>query len=237
MIRRPDPVQRDNLTHGRALERWVINLTREETQRILMGIQVLYPSYKVDNSMKTATVDMWTEMLSDMTYEQVQRAVREFSATDNKGFAPVVGQIRDIIAGWKTDIMDEGVAWLMVYQALGNGYYGAEIEFNKLPDDIRRALGGASQLRQWSMMDADDLSVAESNFKRQYREVIQRRQKLNRIPEHDRIQIESAPVAMIEEKTKEETGTKRASEEFVARLLEKWRAEADDFDRARAGRI
>ncbi len=201
-------------------------MTREETQRILMAIQVLYPSYKVDNTMKTATVDMWTEMLSDLTYEQVSRAVRIFSSTDTKGFAPTVGQIRAVIAEKNiVNLMNEGQAWELVYKAIENGNYGSDEEYNKLPEDIRRALGGPGQIRQWAVIDVDGLSVAESNFKRSYRAIIERRMKVEALPQDMRPRIGAAPVACIADMQTTECEREQASEEFVSALLDRFRAD------------
>lgn len=199
-------------------------MNREETQRIIMAIQVLYPGYRVENSMKAATVDMWMEMMSDMSYEQVSRAVRVFSSTDTKGFAPTVGQIRAIIAERNiTDLLNEGQAWELVYKAIENGNYGAEEEYNKLPEDIRRALGGPGQIRQWAAMDADSISVAESNFKRTYRAIVEKRMKVEALPQDIRPQIGAAPLAQIEGKTTTEYERNQASEEFVSALLERFK--------------
>lgn len=199
-------------------------MTREETQKILMGIQVLYKTFRVDDGLKTATVDMWTEMLSDLTYEQVSQAVKEFALTDTKGFPPTIGQIRANVAGHRpAEIMGEGKAWELVYQALQNGYYGAEQEYNKLPEDVRRALGGAGQLRQWAVMDIDSISVAESNFKRAYRAVVEQRARMEALPANMRPQIVAAPVAQIEEKACTEDFMNRASEDYVTSLLDRFR--------------
>lgn len=199
-------------------------MNREETQRIIMAIQVLYPGYRVENSMKAATVDMWMEMMSDMSYEQVSRAVRVFSSTDTKGFAPTVGQIRAIIAERNiTDLLNEGQAWELVSKAIENGNYGAEEEYNKLPEDIRRALGGPGQIRQWAAMDADSISVAESNFKRTYRAIVEKRMKVEALPQDIRPQIGTAPLAQIEDKTTTEYERNQASEEFVSALLERFK--------------
>ncbi len=194
----------------------------QETTKILMAIQTLWGNFRVPD--KSAAVQIWAEYLGDLSYQQVSQAIREFAQTDTKGFPPTVGQIRAIVVGQSREEIGEGEAWNLVYNALQNGYYGAEEEFNKLPEDVRRALGGASQLRQWAVMDIDSISVAESNFKRSYRAVVESRQKYERLCANDRPKIGVAPMAMIEAK-EEEPQTERASNEYIDRLLEKWRAD------------
>lgn len=197
-------------------------MTEKETTQILMAISTMFPQFKPGD--RATTIKMWTECLGDLTYEQVSQAVRDFIMTDTKGFPPTVGQIRALIAGRRpVEIMGEGHAWELVYNALQNGYYGAEEEFNKLPEDCRSALGGAGQLRQWATMNIDDISVAESNFKRAYRAVVERRAKMEALPENMRPQIGEAPVAKIEDKACTEDFINRASEEYVDSLLERFK--------------
>ena len=202
-------------------------MTREETQKIIMGVQVAYPNFHVTNEMKTALVDMWHECLKDLPYERVSKALQSFIMADTKGFAPAVGQIR----GWvfnadpSTYVMNEGQAWNLVYNALCNSNYHANEEYNKLPEEIRRAVGGPDQLREWAAMDFDGITVAESNFKRVYREIAERKREYVRLPERMQPAIEVVPLAAIEEKTETERSDGQANSEFVEQLLEKWRAD------------
>lgn len=202
-------------------------MTREETQKILAAIQTAYPGYKVED--KKYAVDLWTEMLSDLTYEQVSIALRYFISTDTKGFAPSIGQLRaKANVGQQESMITDSEAWDMVYNALCNSNYHAEEEYNKLPTDVRHAVGGASTLRAWAAMDESAITVAESNFKRTYRAIYNKRQQEGMLPMNMRPQIEEAPLARIPDKeTREEVES--ASNEFVDSLLaeyrEKWAEE------------
>jgi hypothetical protein len=69
----------------------------------------------------------------------------------------------------KAPQMNEMEAWSLVRKAISNGYYGAEEEFAKLPDDVKRAVGSASQLRTWAMDSGFNEGVAMSQFQRVYR--------------------------------------------------------------------
>ena len=55
-------------------------MTRDETIKILMVVQAAYPNYKPQN--KTVAVNVWTEMLSDIPYEQVSVAVKAYIQTN-----------------------------------------------------------------------------------------------------------------------------------------------------------
>lgn len=183
-----------------------------------MVIQASFPNFRVEN--KAQAIEVWAEMLKDVSAGDADRALAKFIMTDTKGFAPSIGQLRAL--AFDTPALPEGEAWNMVYKAVCNSGYYAQEEFNKLPDDVRRAVGGASTLRTWAMMDMDDITVAESNFKRSYRAVVEARQKYDRLPERLRPQIAKAPDVMIEGK-EESASTERADPETVAEILSEWR--------------
>lgn len=196
----------------------------QETTKILMAIQTTYPQFKVQD--KELAVRLWTEMLSDIPYETVQEALRAFIATDTKGFAPSIGQIRSYaFRNQSNEILEDGQAWDLVYNALCNSNYHAEEEFNKLPPDVRHAVGGASTLRSWAAMDESAITVAESNFKRSYRAKVEQRKRDVCLPEEMRPQIGTAPVAMLLDKEQRKS-VERADNEKVSKMLnnlyEKW---------------
>ena len=66
-------------------------MTRDEVKKIVMTIDVIYPNWNPKDL--TFLVNAWTTMLIDYTYEDIERALRTFVATDQKGFAPTVGQL------------------------------------------------------------------------------------------------------------------------------------------------
>ena len=57
----------------------------------------------------------------------------------------------------------------MVRRALRNGYYGAEEEFDKLPDLVKKAVGAVSNLKQWAGSDAGMLETIEAHFLKAFR--------------------------------------------------------------------
>lgn len=197
-------------------------MTEKETTQVLMAISTMFPQFKVGD--RATTIRMWTECLADLSYEQVSTAVKAFAMTDTKGFAPSIGQIRAKVAsGYESSIMNEAQAWNMVYNALCNSNYHANEEYNKLPEEIRRAVGGPDQLREWAMMDFDSITVAESNFKRTYRAIAEKRAEYLRMPQSMQPVIEAAPLAKIEDKTEVPSDPERASNEYINGLLARWR--------------
>lgn len=147
-------------------------MTRDETIKILMIIQAAYPNYKPPD--KTVAVNVWSEMLSDISYEQVSVAVKAYIQTDTSGFAPSIGNIREKVQFIfsEEDDLNESAAWEIVWRAICNSGYHAEEEYNKLPPIVQRAVGSPRQLREWGLMeniDGKSIVVLQSNFQRVFR--------------------------------------------------------------------
>jgi len=123
-------------------------------------------------------VDIWASMCESEPYEVVVSAVKNHIANDTKGFLPVIGAIKEQI--YKTSNPDEPTeleAWNSVKKVLGKAYYQTAEMWDKLSPLAQKAVGYPSQLKDWSMVDLDQLnSVIASNFQRSYR-VIAERQK------------------------------------------------------------
>lgn len=148
-------------------------MTIEETGAVMDILSVAYPHYYgksgQDEILKAAK--LWASMFADDTVDMVLAAVTAFIATDTKGFPPPIGAIKERIRRLRTpDELTELEAWALVSKALSNGIYGAEEEYARLPPDIRACIGSPSMLRQWAIMDTDEVqTVVASNFQRSYR--------------------------------------------------------------------
>lgn len=165
-------------------------MTREETQEILMAVQAAYPNYKPPN--KTVTVNVWCELLTEYSYQEISAALRAYIVSDSSGFAPSVGQLIDKLQLINTSReLNEMEAWLLVSKALRNGYYGAEQEFDKLPPLVQKAVGAPEQLRNWSQTDMESIeNVVQSNFMRTYRTVVAREKQISKMPKDIRVLID-----------------------------------------------
>lgn len=157
-------------------------MTREETLKILMTMQVTYPNYKVQN--KDFTLDIWHDMLSEYTYQIVAAALKSYILTDTSGFAPSVGElVEKIQLLTKPDEMNEMEAWSLVRKAIRNGWYGFEKEYSKLPEIVQECIGKATNLRDWSCIESDKIdTVIQSNFIKNYRSVVKRHNEVSKLP-------------------------------------------------------
>lgn len=140
------------------------------TDGIIDTLQILttaYPNYHPD---KANTVKLWRSAFKNFSDQSVQGAVQKYIYTDTSGFAPVIGQIVDIIFSDGREVMSEVEAWGYVSKALRNSVYGAEEEFEKLPESVKSAIGSPDRLKEWAVLDEKEVqTVVSSNFMRSYR--------------------------------------------------------------------
>jgi hypothetical protein len=72
----------------------------------------------------------------------------------------------------------------LVSKAIRNGYYGAEEEFAKLPEVVKKAVGNPANLRAWAHTDEQSIeNVVQSNFLRTYRVVVKRESENAKLPD------------------------------------------------------
>jgi hypothetical protein len=157
-------------------------MDRNETKRIIQIMCATYPNYHPADL--SSTVDAWHLMLEDYSYNEIAVALKAYITSDTSGFAPSVGQI---IGKLKLitapEQLNEMQAWSMVSRAIRNGTYGAEEEFEKLPEVVQKAVGTPANLRQWAQTDADSIeNVIQSNFLRTYRNALKRDEEIKLLP-------------------------------------------------------
>ena len=110
--------------------------------------------------------------MSDIPYELAMKALKAYSRTDKSGFAPSIGQLIGII---KPPVENALAAWEKVRRAIRNSAYNSESEFAMFPDDIKRAVGSAGQLKAWGMMNNNDVeTIAQAQFIKTYNMEVQR---------------------------------------------------------------
>lgn len=158
----------------------------DETLTIMSVLKAAYPSFYKNMSRSEAEgiVALWSTMFADDPVEMVALAVKSHIAGDVKGFPPHIGAIKEALYKLKvSEAKSEMDAWNLVKQATRNGIYGAEEEFNKLPGEIQKLVGSASQIKEWAMMDSETLnSVVASNFMRSYKVITARNKELATLP-------------------------------------------------------
>lgn len=149
-------------------------MNREETLRIMAVLKASYPSYYKGMSREDANsiVALWAEMFADEPVSLVAAAVKALIASDEKGYPPHIGAVKAHIRKLTNpQEMTEGEAWGLVSRAVRKlDWLAPEKQFDKLPPDVRSAVGSPHTLVEWGKMDEDTFgSVAASNFQRAYR--------------------------------------------------------------------
>ena len=147
-------------------------MTKQDIYQLFGLLQAVYPDAfrGLSDSAAQVKLNVWQDIFRDDPPEQVMAAARTFISRDKKGFMPVPGQLKEILAG--DNAMGEQEAWALVTKALRRSTYYSHEEFEKLPQPIRRALGTADTLRSWAQVNVSELeTVISSHFKRDYRAI------------------------------------------------------------------
>lgn len=167
-------------------------MTREETKKILMGISCSYPNFK-PNVPLDFMIDIWTDDLSEYSYQEIYTALKTYKLTDKSGFAPNVGQLIDKVhlVQEMPNEETETAIWGKVMRALRNSSYNAREEFENLDETSQKVLGSPATLREMAQDINFNEAVEKSHFIKQYRLVVERNKQLARMPKEVRTAIES----------------------------------------------
>lgn len=176
-------------------------MNREETIKVLSVLKVAYPQFYAKQSpqdLQTAVL-LWNEMFADDAYADVCSAVKGVIATDTTGFPPTIGIIKGMLRKLTKPMTDTSAdAWATVRRAIGRSAMNSVKEFDKLPANIKRIVGGASQLRDWSMMPPETVdSVVQSNFLRSYRSLESQVNEIEALPSAVRATLGTGEVKRI----------------------------------------
>ena len=164
-------------------------MTKQEIKKLIFVIKATYPKYfaTFSKSDYENMIMAWQMALEDYPYSQASAGLKTYLVSDTKGFPPAPGQIIDNIhkvmppaAGTELNGME---AWILVRKALRNSTYNAETEYEKLPEAVRRAIGGSSNLREMAALDIDRVdTVEQSHFIRTYEATVKRIKDEAKIP-------------------------------------------------------
>lgn len=135
-------------------------MEREQFKVLVKAMKAVYaqPTFIPDQD----AFNVWFALLGDLPYKQAELAVQKHMATEK--FPPTIADIREKaeqITSVKETEMSELEAWAIVRKAIGRSNYYAEEEFEKLPEACKMAVGNPSNLREWAMMDSDQVGTVE----------------------------------------------------------------------------
>jgi hypothetical protein len=172
-------------------------MERDEFKIIVKGLKAVY-TYTTFLPDKDA-FDVWYGLLKDLDYKTTAAAVQKYMQTQKT--PPTIADIREQYASLvNVQEINAQAAWALVSKAVRNGTYGAQEEFDKLPEDVREALGSASRLTEMATSEDYNEGVESSNFMRVYNKVLQRRKEINQISPNVRVLVEKCINGAIEAK-------------------------------------
>lgn len=179
-------------------------MNTEETGKILAVIKKTYPdAYKnFTDRDKRDLITLWQELFADDDYIIVGAAIKIYIASDTRDKKPTIGKIKEIIRNLtqpeEMSEMSEQEAVNLILRACRNGIYNAEQEFGKLPPVCQRLVGTPDQIKEWAMMDMDELqTVVASNLMRSYRAVASREREHQALPSSVRNMLEGVSERMM----------------------------------------
>jgi len=147
-------------------------MTLEETGAVMDVLRTAYPRFYggPEAPDEVQTLKLWRGMFLDDDVAAVLAAVKCFIAEDQKGYAPSIGQIKNIMVRlMDRDSLDETQAWELLRRAAANSAYEARAEYERLPECVQ-SMCSPGQLYEWSQMDTDVFnSVVASHFQRSWR--------------------------------------------------------------------
>lgn len=157
----------------------------KETLMILADLKVAYPhSFKdMQGADFQAMSLLWQKQFSSIPYMAVDAAMQALISTRTVGYSPTIGEVKEQLLNFSTsqELTDQD-AWALVSKACSNGIHHSQEEFDKLPEDVQRAVGGPEQLKAWARMDEETVqSVIASNFKKTFRVSQERKKQLSMV--------------------------------------------------------
>lgn len=171
----------------------------EECWKLVYVIKSQYPGYYArftEKDYESMAVGLHL-CLEEYTYEQASKGLKAFLKTDTKGFPPTPGQIIEHIHKLcQNDDLLPAEAWALVRKAIGNGTYGAEAEYAKLPVLVQKAIGSPAYLRECATDEGFSEGVAKGQFEKNYTILIERERYNAKIPPS--MKIETQERMMIE---------------------------------------
>lgn len=172
-------------------------MTDQEIRKLLFTINSIYPNFKVERP--EDTVKIWIEFLGDQNTGAILASLKNYVRNNTTGFAPSIGQlIQGAYDLQNRNELTPAEAWSKVYKAICRSTYFADEEFEKLPQEVQKAVGSPDQLRAWASSDQFNESVASSNFRKAYATVCERKREDASLSDDVRALIESKGIGMLE---------------------------------------
>ena len=155
-------------------------MTRDETKKLLLQMQMMYPNLKFTDL--SFAIETWHQFLADRDYQLYADALAVYVQTDTSGFAPNLGQLNALIADASVESIEEGEIRAMLKRAAQNSNYGSVAEFNRLPEGLQKAVGSPSVIKSWGSQTWSDLDYEFSRIIKTYQRQVDAEKKNFKTP-------------------------------------------------------
>lgn len=155
-------------------------MNKIETTKILAVLKAFYPNFykDVDTEFENVVV-LWNDMFKDCDYKLVAIAIKELVNTFQ--YPPTIADIKNKMYEL-TNVNDISSTdlWDKLLKAIRNGNYGAEKEFEELPEIVKEYVKNPAQLREMASMSSDVIhSVVKGQFLKQIESLKERNKNRN----------------------------------------------------------
>jgi len=177
-------------------------MTRTDITELLIKISCAYPNFKLAN--KEMAVELWFDMLGEYDVRLINMALKSLISKGG-AFAPSIGEIiaearkiSDMAKG--REEMSEGEAWALVRKVTSGN-----MEFERLPEEIQKAIGSKRQAIEWGYAEDVNWEVVQSQFLRSLRTIRQRNKENELLPKSIKEAIAIATQSRIAIESKEKS--------------------------------
>ena len=165
-------------------------MTREEIKTIMKYLNTAYPDGYRGVDDPGLFVDLWLDVFKSIEAPVLQHAVKNHVKASK--FPPTIAEIQqqvDLILEPSLDVD----YWNQLRRAISNGTYGSAEEFEKLPEECQRFLGGPSALRDLAQVEAGNVNtIVKGQFLKQVKAIKQQEQVARGLPMEVRALIADA---------------------------------------------
>ncbi len=153
-------------------------MTEQETRLILNVLKANYPnSFRIDKNESMALFNLWKMQFQNIPYRIVEDAVNSIISSDEREFAPNIGQVKNkIMDNLAPDVDEKAIhAWESFRKFIGSTSTWSTMEeelpmYNKL-DEITRRLYTYREAKSLAQLDKNTLEYRRSEFIRLYKNI------------------------------------------------------------------
>lgn len=131
----------------------------EETKQLLEILKVSYPNNYKDMNKDQAinTLKLYHDFFGQYPTPLVVQALKNYIKANK--YPPTIAGLQEQIDLLTNHGNSNEELWSMVLKAIKNSTYGSVEEYNKLPEECQRWLGGPSGLKDLGMIDTDTVNT------------------------------------------------------------------------------